>query len=372
MAGQVSSTFEGVFKDRRVLVTGHTGFKGGWLCMWLHRLGAKVTGISLPPEDGPSFFAAGGIANLIESRFADITSQDALNATVADVDAEIVFHLAAQALVRRSYARPVETFMTNVIGTANVLEAALKMPSLRAALVVTSDKSYENKGWVWGYRETDPMGGDDPSSASKGCTELLTTSYQRSFFVDQNGPFLASARAGNVFGGGDWSEDRLIPDIIRAILAGDAPVIRNPASVRPWQHVLEPLSGYLALAQRMVTDGRAVAEPFNFGPGPEATVDVATLTDMILAAWPGVAQRPVARAQTGNALHEAVQLRLDSSKAAVRLGWRPQLSLSEAVGMTVAWYSAHAAGADMQRLSIQQIETYTARMDGAHCPEKPA
>jgi CDP-glucose 4,6-dehydratase len=363
MAGTVRSDFGGAFRGLRVVVTGHTGFKGGWLSLWLNALGAKVTGIALAPESGPSFFDACGINLITDSRFADITKPAELDAAFAGLDAEVVFHLAAQSLVRRSYVRPVETFLTNVIGTAHVLEAARKMPSLKAVVVVTSDKSYDNKGWIWGYRESDPMGGDDPYSASKGCAELLTASYRRSFFAAKDGPNVASARAGNVFGGGDWSEDRLIPDIVNAILAGSAPLIRNPASIRPWQHVLEPLSGYLALAHRMMTDGAAFAEAWNFGPDLDETVDVGSLVDLFAKAWPAPTRPPIIN-RPENAPHEAAVLRLDSTKAATRLGWRPQLDLEDAVGLTVEWYRAFAQGADMARHSLRQIETFGARMDG--------
>jgi CDP-glucose 4,6-dehydratase len=345
------------FAGRRVLVTGHTGFKGGWLTLWLHRLGALVTGVALPPpEDRPSLFEALRLESLIDHRIADLRHDRSFAAATIGVDAEIVFHLAAQPLVRRSYEIPAETFLVNVVGTARVLDAVQSMPSLRAAVVITSDKCYENEEWPWGYREADRMGGADPYSASKGCAELLVSSYRRCFFSDAQGPALASARAGNVVGGGDWSSDRLVPDIMRAALARQPVHIRNPGSIRPWQHVLDPLAGYLQLAARLLEEGPALAEGWNFGPDSAGTVDVGTLVDEISRTWEGGIK--VSREPAGNAPHEAGILCLDSSKARTRLGWRPRLSLSDTVGMTVDWYRAHAGGGDMHAFSMHQIDRY--------------
>jgi CDP-glucose 4,6-dehydratase len=346
-----------IFSGKKVLVTGHTGFKGGWLCQWLHHLGAEVVGVSLEPPSEPSFFFATGLYSRIDSRTADIRDASALKSTLAGDDFDIVFHMAAQSLVRLSYSKPVETFETNVIGTANVLECARQMPSLKAIVVVTSDKCYENKEWDWGYRENDQMGGSDPYSASKGCTELLTASYRNSFFMDPSGPALASVRAGNVFGGGDWAEDRLIPDIIRAIAADTPTEIRNPSSVRPWQHVLEPLSGYLSLAAGLVEHGHTFAQGWNFGPDNRGVADVGYLADLFQANW-GEGGPQFVFGERKNALHEATLLRLDSTKAMTRLQWRPKLSLSEAVNWTVDWYKAYFEGRNLHDLTETQISNY--------------
>lgn len=345
---------------RRVLLTGHTGFKGGWLALWLQRLGAKVVGVALPPPPGPCFHAATGIDDLVDSRIADIRDQQAFDAAVAGFDAEIVIHMAAQALVRPSYASPVETFATNVVGTAVVLDAARRMPSLRAVIVVTSDKCYENNEWAWGYRENDPMGGSDPYSASKGCAELVAAAYARSFFATPGGPRLATVRAGNVFGGGDWAIDRLIPDLVRAANSGTALTIRNPSSIRPWQHVLEPLHGYLMLASGLLDDGDRHAGAWNFGPDPEGVVDVGTLARLIRDAWGPGAPRVNFGAATDNR-HEAQVLRLDITKARTLLGWRPQLDLEASARMTADWYRAHAEGhTNMRAFSNVQIDRYLA------------
>ncbi len=355
--------FSGAFAGRRVLLTGHTGFKGGWAATWLSELGAEVTGLALPPEPGPSLFEAGGIGALLDSRIADISDRMALNRALADVDAEIVIHMAAQPLVRRSYREPVETIATNTLGTAHVLEAARAMPSLRAVIVVTSDKCYENNGWVWGYRESDALGGDDPYSASKGCTEIVAAAYGKSFFNRPGGPRLATVRAGNVFGGGDWGEDRLVPDIMRAQAAGAPITIRNPESVRPWQHVLEPIAGYLMVAARLAQGDERCAGAWNFGPDAESTVTVRKLTERLSAAWgEGAPEIVYGRAAADEALHEAQVLRLDSTKAKVGLGWRPELSLPEAIRLTVEWYQTFAAGGDCARLTRQQINNYTAAL----------
>ncbi|MXU65221.1 CDP-glucose 4,6-dehydratase [Oceanomicrobium pacificus] len=356
--------FDGAFAGRHVLLTGQTGFKGGWLAAWLVRLGAQVTAVALPPEDGPGYYRDTGIEARIDSRFADINDRAALAATLDGVEADLVIHMAAQALVRDSYADPVGTFMTNVMGTAHVLEEARRMPTLRGVVVVSSDKCYENREWVWGYRENDPMGGADPYSASKGCTELLAASWRRSFFSDSDGPRLASARAGNVFGGGDWARDRLIPDIVRAAAAGTPVALRNPESKRPWQHVLEPLSGYLQLSAALLAGGEradAAATGWNFGPGPDAVVPVSKLTEAMCAAW-GAGAPQIRFADETDAPHEAKILQLDSTKAITELGWRPRLTLREAAAMTAEWYAAHAGGQDMAALSDRQIAAFEERM----------
>ncbi|SDK91373.1 CDP-glucose 4,6-dehydratase [Aliiruegeria lutimaris] len=365
MSGRVDPTFGGSFAGSKVLVTGHTGFKGGWLSAWLLKLGAKVSGLSLPPEPGQGFFCSTDIESRITNRYADIGDAAALEDALKGVDAEILFHLAAQPLVRSSYRNPAETFRTNVSGTAHVLDMARKMPSLRAIVVITSDKCYDNKEWSWGYRENDPLGGRDPYSASKGCTELVAHSYRHAFFDDPDGAQLATARAGNVFGGGDWGEERLVPDIVRAGASGIPVPIRNPEAVRPWQHVLEPLSGYLALAAALLDHGKQYAGAWNFGPDLAGSINVRDLVTMILASWggnaPSIAFPAGARTLDFN-MHEAGILRLDSTKAQTQLGWRPQLDLPTAIAMTIDWYRAHARRADMSELSAQQIRFYSERM----------
>ncbi len=370
MQGLQDQIFGGQFHGRRVLVTGHSGFKGGWMSFWLNRLGADVTGLSLPPEPGPCFYDACDLAAVTDSRFADIREAEALNKTLQDVDAEILFHMAAQPLVRKSYRDPSETFATNVQGTVNVLEAARKMRSLKVIVVITSDKCYDNREWVWGYRENDPLGGKDPYSASKAATELVAQSYAHSFFSDPQGPQLTTVRAGNVFGGGDWGEDRLVPDVIRAWAKDEPVMIRNPASIRPWQHVLEPVSGYLQVAEKILTDGAAYAGAWNFGPDISSTVDVRQLADMIRRAWGAGA--PVFRfpEQAPDAPHEAGILRLDSTKAQSRLGWRPRLTLQEAIDLTADWYKAHAANAQMAKVTATQIEHFESLMAPVE-PDRP-
>lgn len=351
------------YRGKRVLVTGHTGFKGGWLCLWLHRLGAEVTGIALPPGE-PSLFNSLRLDELVDHRIADISTPESYGKAVSGVDADLVFHMAAQSLVRPSYADPVATFQTNVIGTAVVLEGVRGMPSARGVVVVSSDKCYENNEWSWPYREIDPMGGADPYSASKGCTELVAASYRRSFFTDPNGCQIASARAGNVFGGGDWATDRLVPDVMRAALDGTPVTLRNPTSVRPWQHVLEPLSGYLMLGAKLLSeDARDFAEGWNFGPNADSFVEVAAIARAVLGAWGSHASGIEFSARSDDP-HEASMLTLDSSKARTRLGWKPRLSASQAIEMTAEWYRAFAAGdRDMRLFSEQQIAAYANRKE---------
>ncbi len=344
-------------EGRRVVVTGHTGFKGGWTCLWLKQLGAEIVGVALPPKDDRDFFNAVGVDTFVDHRIGDIRRPDEFAKIVDDVDADLLIHMAAQPLVRLSYETPVDTYLTNVVGTAVVLEAARKMKSLKAAIVVTSDKCYENNEWVWGYRESDPMGGADPYSSSKGCTELVASAYRRSFFSEPGGPRLASVRAGNVFGGGDWSADRLIPDIMKAAIADESVTIRNPASIRPWQHVLEPVWGYLLLASKLLEGEERFAEGWNFGPDPDGVADVGTLAGHVKTAWGGKPEFVFGEAKRGP--HEAEVLRLDSTKAKTRLGWNPLLSVGDAVALTVEWYKAKAAGdVDMAELSAAQIERY--------------
>jgi CDP-glucose 4,6-dehydratase len=349
----------GALAGRRVLVTGHSGFKGGWLCLWLESLGADVVGISLPPPSDPSFYVTADIGSLVDSRFADIRDAEALARAAEGVDADVVFHLAAQPIVRLSHRLPADTFATNVTGTANVLDIARKMPSARAVIVVTSDKCYDNAEWPWPYRETDRLGGRDPYSASKACTEIVAECYRRTWFADPDGPQLATVRAGNVIGGGDWAEDRLVPDIVRAASAGTALLIRNPRSIRPWQHVLEPLSGYLQLATRLLSDdGHAFSGAWNFGPSANDAVDVETLARAIMRCSPQL-DLPIRFGSESGTPGEAVTLRLDSSKAHHELGWRPRLSGQATLALTAEWYTAFlAGGSDMRAVSRDQLSAY--------------
>lgn len=349
------------WRDRRVFLTGHTGFKGGWLSLWLESQGAKVTGYSLTPPTTPNLFSVVRVAAGINSFTADVRDLDRLREVTAQADPEVVFHLAAQSLVRPSYATPVETFATNVIGTAHVLEAARSCGSLKSVVVVTSDKCYENREWVWPYREDEAMGGHDPYSASKGCTELVTAAFRRSYFSDASGSARAavgSARAGNVIGGGDWAVDRLVPDIIRAASSGQPVRIRSPRAVRPWQHVLEPLSGYIALAEKLALEGQTFAAGWNFGPWENDTRPVEWITRKIVEQWGDGASWILDAAPQ---VHEAHLLKLDSARARTLLGWRPRLDLETALAWTVSWYKAHEKGEDMRRFTLDQIRQYEMR-----------
>lgn len=345
------------WRGRRVLVTGHTGFKGSWLSLWLHAMGADVTGFALPPPTESSLFAAARIAELVRHVEGDVRDAGALADAVAEARPEAIFHLAAQPLVRLSYEAPVETYATNVMGTVHVLEAARSAPDLRAIVCVTSDKCYDNREWVWPYRESDPMGGHDPYSSSKGCAELVTAAWRSSYFA-RGGPALASARAGNVIGGGDRAVDRLVPDLVRAFEAGVAPLIRSPGAVRPWQHVLEALAGYLLLAERLLAGERHFAEGWNFGPSDEDARPVSWIVERMRAAWGGGAGAPLP--DTGPRPHEAGLLRLDSSKAHALLGWRPALRLEQALEWIAAWHKAVAAGEDARAVTLAQIAAYSA------------
>ncbi|WBU62710.1 CDP-glucose 4,6-dehydratase [Paracoccus aerodenitrificans] len=352
-----------IFAGRRVLLTGHTGFKGGWLTLWLDRLGAKIRGVALPPQTDPALFDIARIAQSCDSRIADINDTEALEEAIADFDPELIIHMAAEAIVRDSYEAPVRTFATNVVGTANVLEMARRAASLRGVIVVTSDKCYENREWDWGYREIDPLGGSDPYSASKACTELVAQAYRRSFFSDPAGPRLVSVRAGNVIGGGDWAPHRLIPDIVRATRSGTETAIRNPASIRPWQHVLEPLSGYLTVAARiMAGTGPDLAGAWNFGPDTDATIPVGELCRKFARIW-GEDGPGFCFGISPAGPHEAGLLRLDSTRARLHLGWHPRLELSEALRLTAEWYRAYLRGdSDLRELTLSQIIKYEVRM----------
>lgn len=347
--------FAGIYRGRRVLVTGHTGFKGSWLCQWLHRLGAHVAGIALPPPAGPNLFAVLGLAQRIDHHLVDVRDAEEIQRTVAHIEPEIIFHLAAQAMVRQAYREPKATFDTNVGGTVNVLEAIRSNPSVRACVVVTTDKCYENREWPWGYRECDPLGGHDPYSASKAAAELAVASWRKSFCADQ-GPWLATARAGNVIGGGDWSPERIATDVIAACAAGGAVHLRNPAATRPWQHVLEPISAYLHLGARLLGDRPAdSAGAWNVGPDDADVVTVEVLARQMVAAWGSGSVEVDPRAAN---LHEAGQLKLDGSKIRARLGWHGTWNVREAVVHTVAWHRAHLAGEDCRRITDEQTDAY--------------
>ena len=344
---------------KRVFLTGHTGFKGSWLSLWLQQLGADVTGFALRPATQPSLFETARVAQGMRSVIGDIRDDMAIAKAMCDFAPDIVFHMAAQPLVRRSYADPVETYSTNVMGTVNLLEAVRQTSSVRAVVNVTTDKCYENKEWVWGYREDEPMGGFDPYSSSKGCAELVTAAYRNSFFnaatYNQHQVALATARAGNVIGGGDWSEDRLIPDILRAMQNGDSVGIRNPQAVRPWQHVLEPLSGYLTLAEKLYCEGAVFGEAFNFGPAEDDAKPVQWIVQELTRHWGQDARWHL---DCGNHPHEAHYLKLDCSKARAMLGWTPRWDLGHALKTISAWHKAYLAMHDMRDVCLQQIDAY--------------
>jgi CDP-glucose 4,6-dehydratase len=338
------------YKNRKVLVTGHTGFKGSWLVLWLQMLGAKVTGISLPPETLPNHWSLLGLD--VESFYIDIRNEVVLRQKIVEINPEIVFHLAAQPLVRRSYQQPLETWAINVMGTANVLDACRKLEELAALVVVTTDKCYENKEWVWGYREIDHLGGHDPYSASKGGSELVAASYRRSFFNTPSSPLLATARAGNVIGGGDWSEDRLIPDLVRSVAAGMPLEIRSPNATRPWQHVLECISGYLMLGQQLLEGNKSCADAWNFGPDREGNRQVKQVLAALKNGWSDVNWYCSDTDQP----HEAQLLHLDSGKAREKLFWRPVWSFDDGVAATAEWYRAWLDRGDV--VSINQLQNY--------------
>ena len=359
--------FGGVFSGRRVFLTGHTGFKGAWLSLWLTEMGAEVTGFALQPPTDPSLFQLAGIGDrLARHVVGDVRDRDALIAAMVQATPDIAIHMAAQPLVRLSYEQPVETLATNVMGTAHFFEAVRESVTARVAINVTSDKCYENREIDHAYRESDPMGGFDPYSASKGCSELVTAAYRRSFFSSETRVRVASARAGNVIGGGDWALDRIVPDCVRALTAGESVLVRNPGAVRPWQHVLEPLSGYLLLAQRLwEPDGEECAEAWNFGPLADEGVQVHELVDGLVAAWgSGSWHAPELAVQP----HEAKLLKLDCAKARERLSWSPQWDVATTLERTARWYGSwHADNGSAAMASIDDIDSYVtaARASGA-------
>jgi len=362
--------FNNIYYGKRVFVTGHTGFKGSWLCLWLKELGANVIGYSLNPPTDPNHFdlltkrlvPAPSHPRTFVSIIGDIRERERLIKVFCNYKPDIVFHMAAQPLVRYSYKNPVETFETNVIGTINVLEACRQTESVKAIVNITSDKCYENREWVWGYRENDPMGGYDPYSASKGCAELVASSYRNSFFnpshpltfsPSNNSIFLASARAGNVIGGGDWAEDRLLPDIMRAVSKGEKVIIRNPNATRPWQHVLEPLSGYLMLGQKLLEGRKEFAEGWNFGPDDESNICVEDMVSCVKSEWERVDYE--IRSSQDNP-HEAGFLKLDCSKAHSKLKWKPVWDIKKTLSMTARWYKGFYENGKI--LSLNDLAEY--------------
>jgi CDP-glucose 4,6-dehydratase len=354
----VNSAF---WKDKRVLLTGHTGFKGGWLSLWMQSMDAQVMGYALAPPTNPSLFEVAEVGKGMTSIIGDIRDLAHLRKAFAEHKPEIVIHMAAQPLVRYSYIEPVETYSTNVMGTVNLLEAVRGTDSVRAVVNVTSDKCYENREWVWGYRENEAMGGYDPYSNSKGCAELVTAAYRNSYFhpdkYKEHGVAIATGRAGNVIGGGDWADDRLIPDIMRAITDGRPVNIRNPHAIRPWQHVLEPLSGYLVLAQKLYEEGAAFAEGWNFGPNDEDAKPVQWIVEKLTKAWGEGASWAL---DGGDHPHEAHYLKLDCSKAKARLDWQPRWHLDEALAAIIDWHRAYRDGKDMREVTVRQINAYNA------------
>jgi CDP-glucose 4,6-dehydratase len=347
------------WKGRRVFMTGHTGFKGGWLSLWLQSLGAELTGYSLEAPTDPSLFVSANVAADMTSIIGDIRDGEALMRAVREARPEVVIHMAAQPLVRYSYAHPVETYSTNVMGTVHLLEAVRATDTVRAVVIITSDKCYENQEWIWGYRENEPMGGYDPYSNSKGCAELVVSAYRSSYFSPaergRHGVAVASARAGNVIGGGDWAQDRLIPDILAAFEQGKIVTIRNPHAIRPWQHVLEPLRGYLTLAEHLCQSRSSYAEGWNFGPNDEDTKSVGWIVEKMAEIWGNGAKWQV---DGGEQPHEASYLKLDISKARSRLDWQPALRLDEALSLTADWAKQRQTGADIRQLTLKQINNY--------------
>jgi CDP-glucose 4,6-dehydratase len=352
----VGALDRGFWKGRRVFLTGHTGFKGSWLCLWLDALGAEVTGYALEPPTQPSLFEQAGVATTVRSIIADIRDLPRLVAAVADCRPDVVIHLAAQSVVKRGYADPVETYSSNVMGTVHLFEAVRHLGTRCSVVNVTSDKCYAHRTSGGGYREDEPMGGPDPYSNSKGCAELVTTAYRHSFFPpDGHGAAVASARAGNAIGGGDWTPDQLIPDLVRAFSQGRPCLIRSPDAIRPWQFVLEPLRGYLMLAEALAKRGQAFASGWNFGPADTDAKPVSWIADRLVRAWGGTAAWTRDRAAHPP---EAAVLKLDAGKAAGRLGWRPALSLEQALDWCAEWYRCWDRGDDVGRLTRSQIDRY--------------
>jgi CDP-glucose 4,6-dehydratase len=350
---------ENIWHGKRVFLTGHTGFKGGWLALWLASKGAIVRGYALDPCTEPNLFTEAKVGSVIEDIRGDIRDAAKLDAALTGFAPDVVFHMAAQPLVRFSYEDPIGTFETNVIGTARVLDAVRRTPSVRAVVSVTTDKCYENKEWLWGYRETDPLGGYDPYSSSKACAEIVSAAYRQSFFpvadIASHKCGVATGRAGNVIGGGDWSMDRLIPDLVRGFLAGDAVRIRRPQAIRPWQHVLEPLLGYILLAEHLLTGDPRYATAFNFGPSDDDAQTVGWIVERMTKFWGDDASWVL---DEDPSVHEAGYLKLDASRARAELTWHPKLRLDTTLNWLVDWYKAWQSGADMHRFTLDQIAAY--------------
>jgi CDP-glucose 4,6-dehydratase len=342
------------WRGRKTLITGHTGFKGGWLALWLHKLGAQITGIALPASTSPSLYDTAKVKSVVEETVGDIRNADFLMDKTRSAEPEIIFHLAAQPLVRASYDDPLATFETNVMGTLNVLEAARRTPSVKAIVNVTSDKCYENHEWHWPYRETDQLGGRDPYSASKACAEIITSAYRKSFF-DRQGVFVATARAGNVIGGGDWASGRLIPDILRACQSREKLQIRAPSSTRPWQHVFDSLAGYLSLAELLYSDGSRFDGAWNFGPALGKSYSVQDITEKLIDTLGVAVEWEVVSPEY---TEESINLKLDISKAQAELKWQPTWGMTEALEKLVAWHESWVSGADMQKFSFKQIDEF--------------
>ena len=356
--GDRKMTTPNFWLSKKIFLTGHSGFKGSWLSIWLYSLGANVTGYALQPPTSPNLFELCGISKLVCSIYGDVRDAELVRKTMVEAKPEIVIHMAAQPLVRDSYLRPVETYTTNVIGTVNLLEAIRQCESVRAVVNVTTDKCYSNQEWPWGYRENEPLGGFDPYSSSKACSELVTAAYRSSYFnsnnYDRHRIAVATARAGNVIGGGDWAADRLIPDCIRALLNHEKIIIRNPKAIRPWQHVLEPLYGYLLLAQKLYESGSSFAEAWNFGPDDKDAKPVEWVVNKICEQW-GTSGYTI---DDGLQVHEANYLKLDCSKAKLRLGWEPRWNLLMALKKIYEWYMAYQARSSVYHVCLQQIEEY--------------
>lgn len=349
----------GFWQGKRVFLTGHTGFKGSWLSLWLQQLGAEVTGFALPPPTQPSLFEVAGVERGMRSIIGDLREADSIKKAISDARPEVVIHMAAQPLVRYSYANPIETYSTNIMGLVHLFEAVRATSEVRALVNVTSDKCYENKEWPWGYRENEPMGGYDPYSSSKGCAELITTCYHNSYFnpekYAEHGVAIASGRAGNVIGGGDWALDRLIPDMFNAISKGESVQIRNPDAIRPWQHVLESLSGYLMLAEKLCTHGPEYAGGWNFGPYDNDAKTVQWVVERLTQTW----GEGAAWSQDGGSQpHEATYLKLDCSKARGRLDWRPRWDITQTMEKIVEWHKAYTRNEDMRSMTVAQITSY--------------
>lgn len=359
--GVQSGTMEGLglmsfWQGRKVFITGHTGFKGGWLALWLNSMGAEVHGYALQPPTSPNLFDAADIKSCLNTHtIADIRDLASLKEAINNAKPDIVFHLAAQPLVRQSYNDPLETYTTNVIGTVNLFESIRQTPSVRAIVNVTTDKCYENREWIWPYREDEAMGGYDPYSSSKGCVELVTSAYRRSFFAE-SGVAIASARAGNVIGGGDWAQDRLIPDFLRSLGEKKSLIIRSPDAIRPWQHVLEPLSGYILLADRLLSDGQAYATAWNFGPREEDAQPVKWIVEKLVSSTPGATWQLDKDPQP----HEANYLKLDSSKARTMLNWQSRWDLETALSKIIDWHRSWQNDDDMRAVCLKQIQEYVA------------